>query len=59
MDKEQEPNIDISSPESKTGSDGIENHTNIKSDSEMNEEIRTRLIKKIKKDMVNHGYWRN
>ena len=40
MDKEQEPNIDISSPESKTGSDGIENHTNIKSDSEMNEEIK-------------------
>jgi molecular chaperone GrpE len=40
MDKEQEPNIDINSPESKTESDGVENHTNIKSDSEVNEEIK-------------------
>ena len=39
-DQEQKPDVDINSPESKTGSDVEENHTNVKLDSEVNEEIK-------------------
>jgi molecular chaperone GrpE len=39
-DQEQKPDVDINSPESKTGSDVEENYTNVKLDSVVNEEIK-------------------
>ena len=39
-DQEQKPDVEINSPESKTGSDVEENHANVNSDGEVNEKIK-------------------